>query len=227
VRHVVWDWNGTLLVDQRQVLAGVNAALAAVGASPITMPTYRRVPKRPVRPFYEQLVDRQLTDDEWRLVDETYHQAYGARVDEAALAADARTVLAAAAGRYSQSLLSMWPHADLVPLVDRHGISGFFNRIDGYLGECGGEKAEHFAEHLVALREHGVRAADVVAVGDTVDDAVAARLCGAQFVLLESDTYDRERLQREGGPVGDSLTEALRLIDVLTDAVVTVVPTTQ
>lgn len=214
--HVVWDWNGTLLVDQPMVLAAVNAALDAVGAQPTTMADYRRVPKRPVKPFYERIAGRSLSDAEWHVIDETYHVAYAARVSEAPLAPDAvealrRTTSAGA----SQSLLSMWPHDDLVPLVREHGISESFSRIDGYRGECGGEKAEHLAEHVEALAaDLGLRPDQLVVVGDTVDDAVAARLCGTRALLLESDTYDRDILDRQGVPVATSLLGALDLLGV-------------
>ena len=33
IRHVVWDWNGTLFDDQRLVTAATNASLQAVGCA--------------------------------------------------------------------------------------------------------------------------------------------------------------------------------------------------
>ena len=213
MRHIVWDWNGTLLVDQPVVLEGVNQALASVGGSRITMDRYRRVPKRPVKPFYELLLGRPLDADEWHTVDRVYHFAYAERVGRAPLAADAVDVLsAAAAAGLGQSLLSMWPHEDLLPLVESLGLAPWFGRIDGYRGTCGGEKAEHLREHAEAIRqETGLAAADLLVVGDTVDDAVAAREVGASCVLLVSDTYDRDLLDAVGVPVAASLTDALAI----------------
>ncbi|MFI0724603.1 HAD family hydrolase [Streptomyces sp. NPDC021224] len=211
MRHIVWDWNGTLLVDQPVVLEGVNQALIAVGGHRISMDVYRRVPKRPVKPFYERLAGRALSDDEWHTIDETYHVAYAEHVAEAPLAPDAVSVMKAAADAgLGQSLLSMWPHDDLVPLVDSLGLTKWFGRVDGHRGTCGGEKAEHLIEHVTALKEEtGLPAGDLLVVGDTVDDAIAAREAGTACVLLVSDTYDRDLLEEVGVPVVDSLTEAL------------------
>ena len=35
MRHVIWDWNGTLFDDLHIVVESVNASLAELGAPPI------------------------------------------------------------------------------------------------------------------------------------------------------------------------------------------------
>ena len=213
MRHIIWDWNGTLLADQCVVLSSVNSALAAVGCRPVAMSTYRRASKRPVRPFYDTIAGRPLGNDEWETVDQVYHRAYAERVHEAALAPDATEVLRGAASHgVSQSLLSMWPHRDLVPLVGSHALMSWFCRVDGYRGECGGSKAEHMAEHVAALgKDHGPAPGDLLVVGDTVDDAVAARMSGVSCILLAVGSYERDILERQDVPVAGSLTEALTI----------------
>jgi phosphoglycolate phosphatase-like HAD superfamily hydrolase len=198
VQHIVWDWNGTLFADQPIVLAAVNDALSAVGVPPISPAEYRRLSKRPVRPFYAAIAGRPLTDGEWETIDESYHVAYLERLEDAALDRHAVEALTwGAAAGLSQSLLSMWPHDELIPLVRRHGIERFFCRIDGFRGECGGEKAEHLAEHLAALAtDLGLAPGLAAVVGDSVDDATAATACGAHPVLMETATYDRDLLER-------------------------------
>jgi phosphoglycolate phosphatase-like HAD superfamily hydrolase len=61
VRHVVWDWNGTLFDDHVTVVAAVNDALALVGLPPIDSHTYRSYYTRPVQRFYEQVAGRPLS----------------------------------------------------------------------------------------------------------------------------------------------------------------------
>ena len=79
---------------------------------------------------------------------------------------------------YTQSVLSMWWHDRLGVAVRELGIHLAFRRVDGLRAEeAGGEKAEFMVRHLAAL---GVDAADVVMVGDSVDDAAAARACSAR-----------------------------------------------
>ena len=64
VRHIVWDWNGTLLDDLAVVVAAVNDTLATVGRLPITIEEYGARYTRPVLLFYERLLGRSIEEAE-------------------------------------------------------------------------------------------------------------------------------------------------------------------
>jgi phosphoglycolate phosphatase-like HAD superfamily hydrolase len=205
--HVVWDWNGTLFDDHVAVLAAVNDALALVDLPPIDADTYRSHYTRPVQRFYERVAGRPIEPGEWQTLDGAYHDSYHAWVERLSLAPDALAALAAAeAAGLTQSLLSMWRHQELVPLVQRLGIDHFFVRVDG-LREHGGEgKTEHLVAHLAALE---VKPSAVVLVGDSLDDLAAARAVGARCVLYDGGSHHRDALEAAGVPVVDTLTAAL------------------
>jgi phosphoglycolate phosphatase-like HAD superfamily hydrolase len=205
--HVVWDWNGTLFDDHVAVLAAVNDALALVDLPPIDADTYRSHYTRPVQRFYERVAGRPIEPGEWRTLDGAYHDSYHAWVERLSLAPDAVAALAAAeAAGLTQSLLSMWRHQDLVPLVQRLGIGHFFVRVDG-LRVLGGEgKTEHLVAHLAALE---VEPSAAVLVGDSLDDLAAARAVGARCVLYDGGSHHRDALEAAGVPVVDTLTAAL------------------
>jgi phosphoglycolate phosphatase-like HAD superfamily hydrolase len=203
--HVVWDWNGTLFADNDAVLAAVNRVCADFGHSAVTLEHWREVFSRPVKDCYERMFGRPLTAADWARVDLVYHAEYRASMDRCGLAAGVPGHLAAL--RHSQSLLSMWFHDELVPLVTRFGLVELFSRVDGLKAAGdGGSKAEHLAEHLDALELHP---RDVVLIGDVADDAEAARHVGAQVVLVATGTSSRAVLERTGAPVADSIPEAL------------------
>jgi phosphoglycolate phosphatase-like HAD superfamily hydrolase len=207
IHHVVWDWNGTLFDDHAAVVAAVNDALACLALRPIDADTYRGHYTRPVQLFYERLAGRAIRPDEWRVLDNAYHDSYQRALDRLALASDAEAALAdAERAGLTQSLLSMWRHEHLVPLVERLGISQFFVRIDG-LRVAGGEtKAEHLVEHLTALE---VDPSAVLLVGDSLDDLAAARAVGARCVLYDGGSHHRHALEATGAPVVDTLMSAL------------------
>jgi phosphoglycolate phosphatase-like HAD superfamily hydrolase len=207
VRHVVWDWNGTLVDDHLAVVAAINHALASLRLGPIDSEAFRSHFTRPVQRFYEGVAGRPIEPGEWRTLDEAYHDSYAASVDRLELAPDARAALAAAeAAGLSQSLLSMWRHRDLVALVERLRIGHWFVRVDGLRAPGGGGKTEHLVEHLAAL-EVDPRAA--LLVGDTLDDLAAARAVGARCVLYDGGSHHRAALETTGVPVVDTLTAAL------------------
>ena len=218
MRHVVWDWNGTLFDDQHLVLEGLNAVLADAGLPPTDLATYQRLYTRPVRRFYERVFGRPIRDAEWERFDDVYHRTYRDGLARARLARDAEAALQALerAGR-SQSLLSMWRHRELVPLVERLGIRERFVRVDGLRVDAdgrpaGGRKAPHLEAHLERLvHDAGDDPSRVLVVGDALDDADAARHVGAPCVLYDGGSHPRGELEQAGVPVADSLTEALEL----------------
>lgn len=209
--HLVWDWNGTLFRDLHAVLDASRAALGAVGAAPVSLEDYRLRFRRPIREFHDELVGRVLTDDEWRLLDDTFHHHYHQRLHEADLAEDALAAMDMLdeAG-WSQSLLSMWRHEALIALLPRWPELGErLVRVDGDHTRTGDTKEHSLRAHLAAL---GISADDAVLIGDTVDDARAARAVGAGIVLVaEGSSHTKEILAREAEVV-DSLTEAVQEI---------------
>ena len=52
---------------------------------------------------------------------------------------------------------------------------------------------------------------DVVLIGDTVDDALAAQAVGARCVLYSGGFTEARQLRATGAPVVDTLTEAVAL----------------
>ncbi|WP_367130891.1 HAD family hydrolase [Saccharothrix sp. HUAS TT1] len=203
--HVVWDWNGTLFADNDAVLAAVNRVCADFGHAAVTLEHWRETFSRPIKDCYERMFGRPLTAADWARIDTAYHAEYRALVDLCGLADGVPDHLKAL--RHTQSLLSMWFHDELVPLVARFGLGELFTRVDGLRTAAdGGSKSEHLAVHLDAL---DLRPAEVVLIGDVADDAEAARNVGAQVVLVATGTSSRRVLERTGAPVADSIPEAL------------------
>ncbi|MEU7568336.1 HAD family hydrolase [Streptomyces fradiae] len=210
--HLVWDWNGTLLDDIGAVIEATNAAFEEIGLPPITLERYRELYCVPVPLFYERLLGRLPSEDEWAVMDGAFHRHYWARADACGLTAGAAELLAAAGelGR-TQSLLSLAPHERLVPLVRRYGIEEWFVRVDGRTGHSASGKAEHMVRHLEAL--DGVAPERIVVIGDAADDAVAAAHVGARAVLYTGGSHSRASLRAAGAPVVDTLAEAVAVAE--------------
>jgi phosphoglycolate phosphatase-like HAD superfamily hydrolase len=110
----------------------------------------------------------------------------------------------------TQSLLSMWFHTRLTPTIEQFGLTQYFTRIDGLAGEVGGDsKAASLIRHLEA---QNLNPADVVLIGDVVDDALAAQSAGSHCILVTTGAMARTALESTGAPVTNSIAEALRLL---------------
>src|SRR4030066_363234 len=86
---VVWGWNGTLFDDLEIVVASVNVSVRATGAPPIEVEAYRAVYQRPLHRFYENLLGRPVRPEEMASIDDDFHAAYHALLDQARLTGDA------------------------------------------------------------------------------------------------------------------------------------------
>lgn len=217
MRHVVWDWNGTLLDDLHIVVESVNEALVPFSAGPIDADGYRDHYQRPLHRFYDVLLGRPVTEVELSRIDDDFHEAYRRRLARAGLHETARpAVEAVAAAGGSQSVLSMWWHDELVPAVRRFELEPYMARVDGNGGNAGELKAATLDRHLVWLTSQlAIERSDVVMVGDVFDDAAAAEANGIGCVLFASGSHHRHELEATGHPVVDSLTDALAVAGVV------------
>jgi phosphoglycolate phosphatase-like HAD superfamily hydrolase len=208
VNHVVWDWNGTILDDNDAVVTAVNTVCAAFGREAIDLAYWQSIYRRPLLDCYRDLLGRDLSSEDWADIDRTYHDAYRELLPTTRLSPGIPDELRRwAQFGGSQSLLSMWFHHELVPLVTEFGLADLFARIDGLRVDVGGHgKSAHLVSHLDAL---GVARDEVLLVGDVLDDAAAAEAAGVRCVLVTTGVTSRRALEASGVPVVDSVAEAL------------------
>ena len=216
IRHIVWDWNGTLFDDQPLVTRSTNASLSAVGFAVLAADQYQDLYRRPLQDFYLAMVGREFSAPEWELVEAAFSSTYSEGMHTCGLTADALAALDSWAPR-PQSLLSMYDHDRLVPLVDAFGLGARLARVDGRPPALDyGPKTKYLAAHLTHLQagDPDLVASEVALVGDCVDDAMAALEVGATAVLYTGGSSSRRNLEAAGlgVPVVDSLTEAVALL---------------
>jgi phosphoglycolate phosphatase-like HAD superfamily hydrolase len=203
--HLVWDWNGTLLDDFELVVAATNSSLAAIGGPSVTAEGHRRDFRRPISAYYAYVLGRPVADEEFATLDRLFHDAYRAGLPDCRLALDALDAIGKWSG--TQSLLSMFFHHELVPVVTEHGLIERLQRVDGLRDTVGGgPKEPHLRAHLDALR---LRGEECVLIGDSIDDAEAAESVGARVVLYCGGFTDEARLRATGLPVAATLVEAI------------------
>ncbi|QUQ68356.1 HAD family hydrolase [Kutzneria sp. CA-103260] len=204
VEHIVWDWNGTLFGDGAALIESTIAAFRAAGLTAVTRESYQRHHTQPIPLFYERLAGRDLTEDEQTALAGHFQTAYLKIRDTIPLSPGALTSLQRwrDTGR-SQSLLSMYPHDELMPLVRKAGIADYFTIVDGLREGERGRKAPHLRRQLDEL---GLDPSTVLLVGDSADDAAAARECGTSFRLYHAG---RDALHARDHFAGMSIVDSL------------------
>ncbi len=212
IHHIVWDWNGTLFQDGEALIVSTLEAFSAAGHGSATKERYQRFHGKAVPLFFEQLAGRPLAESELRILLEDFRARYTRRLADVVLDPEAADALANwKRWGGSQSLLSLYAHEKLVPLVAENGIAEYFDRIAGARPAAPAGKAPHLAAHLTTL---DIEPAQVLLVGDSVDDAAAARDCGIACVLYfagKHALHRKEDLDATSFPVVERLSDAVSL----------------
>ena len=209
LRHLIWDWNGTLLDDLDLCLEIINGMLKERELAAITRESYLEVFDFPVKNYYQKLgFDFSL--EPFESVSDQFIQAYERGRPECQLMDGSREILAALSSRgISQSILSASRRVYLTKAVQEYGIESHFNSIEGL--------EDHHAAGKLALAQAFLEScpldpAHMLLVGDTTHDASIARALGVDCILIPNGHHSRERLQGTGFQVVSSLADLQELI---------------
>lgn len=209
-RHLIWDWNGTLLDDGWLCVEVLNTILAEHNRPAVTLEHYLANFGFPVINYYQSL-GFELTPAEFERLSHVYIARYEARRLECRLRPGAREAVAAVHARgVEQVILSAYLQGTLEEIVAHHGLSHFFDKLIGNRDIFAHGKAEHGRAHLASL-PHEPDA--VLLIGDTLHDLEVAEAIGADCVLMAGGHTATERLEATGRPVVDSPEAALAFLD--------------
>lgn len=201
-RHVIWDWNGTLLDDVWLCVDVINGMLQRRGLPQVDVARYREVFTFPVINVYRAM-GFDVSRGEFERMSVEYIEAYQARRRECRLHEGVRDVLAAVRGAgFGQYILSAYRQDMLDSLVSDMGLGGYFDFLAG--------NGDIYAEGKVAhgrrlLERIGADPSEVLMVGDTGHDLEVARELGIRCVLVEFGHFSLERLRALGVPTMPSM----------------------
>lgn len=203
-RHVIWDWNGTLLDDARLCVEILNEILRHRNRQPITHERYMEEFGFPVRDFYQRLGFDFAVESFEALADE-YISRYDKRRFECKLHAHAMDAVRHCLDRgFEQSILSAYHQARLEEALDFFELRPLFKHVVG-LDDFHANGKIHQGIRLIEELGFGPRQA--LLIGDTIHDYEVAREIGADCVLFVGGHNTKERLKSCGVPIFDSLAQ--------------------
>ena len=191
-RHVVWDWNGTLLDDTWLCCAALNHLIAQDGHPTVDPVYYRQIFQFPVIKVYQAIG---FTPDEhsFNAMSVRFMHQYEIRKQECALHPGAKELLA----RFqqcglTQSVLSAYERELLNTTLEAYQLTPFFIKICGGHDIHAGSKEERAKVHLHDI-QHDPE--EVLYIGDTAHDAEAAAAMKVDCVLVGHGHQHPDRLQ--------------------------------
>ena len=197
-RHLIWDWNGTLLDDLVLTLSVMNGLLAPRRLPLLDVARYHALFDFPVRVYYERLGFDPVQDTFERLSVE-FISGYDARRGESRLHSGVPEVLAAAkAAGVRQSILSAYRDETLREIVAHFGLTSHFDHIAG-LDNIHAHSKVALGRDLVSRL--GALPSEILLVGDTLHDLEVARALRVDCALIAAGHHPMERLQASGAAV--------------------------
>ena len=191
-RHIIWDWNGTLLDDIALCVEVNSAIMVDHGLPALTIERYQHLFGFPVEDYYERLgFDFGITP--FRALADRYVADYNARALHAALHDGAVEALEAvkAQGKV-QSILSAAQEVHVHEMIDHFGLRGHFHHIFGIPHRYASSKIDRGHE-LIA--EAGVPPEETLLIGDTDHDHEVAEALGIDVLLVAAGHQSFTRLK--------------------------------
>ena len=204
-KHILWDWNGTLLDDSWLCVEVLNDLLEEQGRAPISLETYRTHFNFPVIHFYEFLGF--ATDPEnFEAISHRFIAAYESRwLKECSLHASVHQLFQDShAQGVSHSILSAAHQTALETGTAHFGIQGYFDQLlgtDNIYAEGKVNRAKQW------IQKSPWKAEEILLIGDTLHDFEVAQSIGVPCLLLAAGHCQRHRLEATQSPVLDSLNE--------------------
>jgi phosphoglycolate phosphatase len=197
-RHVIWDWNGTLLDDLDLCIDVMNGLLQRRDLPLMDRARYHAVFDFPVRAYYERL-GFDFRRDSFEELSVEFISGYETRRRESRLQRGAPEVLAALqrAG-VTQSVLSAYREDTLREIVGHFGLTPYFIRLTGLDNIYAHSKTELGRAWVAEL---GIPGNDILMIGDTLHDLEVAEAIGVDCVLVAAGHHPAERLRQRAQQV--------------------------
>ena len=204
MKHIIWDFNGTLLSDAQLGVDCDNYVFDVLGLPRITIEDYRAHMTMPVRDFYTALgVD--LNIYKYETISRIWLDMFNIHAVSVGLVPGALESIARLKERgFTQSILSASYEKSLIEQCEALELAAYMAEISGLGDESAQKKTDIGRAQMERL---GLRGEDCVLVGDMVADSELSDVLGTHCVLVPWGHNSEERLKKTGKRVACSFEE--------------------
>lgn len=209
-RHIIWDWNGTLLDDLIVCVNIINGLLVQHQLPTVSPEQYLNTFGFPVRDYYVRIgfedsdtVIKQVSD---LFIAQYDHQQHTCDLHAKVLG----TLKAVQQLKIPQSILSAYHQTRLNNIIDHFQLRSYFEEVVGIDDIYAHGKIEQGKELITKL---ALRGNDVLFVGDTVHDYEVAQEMGTDCVLIANGHQPKQKLETCGVEVLDRVEDVLTLLN--------------
>jgi len=212
LKHIVWDWNGTLLNDAEASCKAAADLFEKRNLGTFSIDVYRDKIVYPVINVYIE-AGMDFSKETYQDVCDEYLANYLNNSHMISLHEDAVTALEIFKNKgLIQHIVSASDIGVLIQQIQSYGLMSYFVNILGQDNNRGGSKTL-LAEKLVKLV--GCQPHEMLFIGDTIHDYEVAKEAGMRCCLVSNGHCSEKRLKATGVPVFRNLTELAENFDYL------------
>lgn len=193
IKHIIWDWNGTLLDDLWLSIKAINIVLKEYNIPTIHEENYLEIFTFPVIDYYERL-GFDFEKNPFTVVGTRFIEEYTKRQLEPNLHKGAKELMECLhRNGVTQSLLSAARQGMLDTLIAHHHLQDYFIKVIGQDDHYAHGKTEAGKAWVDSL---DVRPHEVLFIGDTLHDLDVANAIGADCALIAGGHTSYARLKK-------------------------------
>ena len=205
-KHIIWDWNGTLINDVWLVVEIMNKMLEKRNLSKIDSEKYKEIFDFPVTKYYSKL-GFDFSRESFEKLTVEFISEYYERFNECKLFNHTEEVLKKIRDLgVSQSILSASKEDVLIEKIKYYCIDKYFCRIIGLENHYAESKIESGKKWIASLN---LNPQEVLLIGDTIHDYDVSKHMGCDCLLIANGHHSYERLASLGVNVISTLKEIL------------------
>jgi phosphoglycolate phosphatase len=203
-KHVIWDWNGTLLNDVDFCCKIINRILVENNLPVLSLKKYREIFTFPVQNYY-QAAGLDFTKTSFEIMGKDFIDEYESKKLSCSLFDSAIDVLSGIQKKgIGQSVLSAYLHDNLVSILEHYQLTKYFDNIIGLDNIYAGSKT-HLGLSLV--EQINLPKDQILFIGDTLHDAEVAEAMGVNSILIANGHQEKNKLLINDNFVLESLSQ--------------------
>jgi phosphoglycolate phosphatase len=209
IKHVIWDWNGTLINDAWLFVELMNEELYSRNLPQINVDEYRQYFTFPVKKYYEAL-GFDFEKEDFKEVGYNFIQKFKQRKFEANLFEDSIDILEYFKNlNIKQSIVSAQEHKLLNQTIKHYKINHYFESITGI--------EHYYADNKVKIAQTVRKNIPfnnnkIIMIGDSVHDYEVAQKLNIECILISKGHYTKKRLLKCNCQIIDDHTELKKIL---------------
>jgi len=206
-KHIIWDWNGTILNDIELCVEVGNNLFKKKNIPTISIEKYKDIFTIPVIKYYEA-VGFNFSEESFSEIGKEWMEEYEERKYECNLHDDVLNVMQKINNLgIEQSILSAYKENNLKEMVKYFDLGKYQTNIIGLDNIYAASKLELGLE-LMKKINNGNR--ETLMIGDTIHDFEVAKAMGADCILIADGHQSKEKLLSCSVPVFNTLNEIMK-----------------